>query len=69
MTIEDRCKVCKELTKWSTLEAIEDSSVMYMEDKVYAVAVGIGVVALVEANNPDEAYERVFGFKRRGEEE
>jgi hypothetical protein len=65
MTVEDRCKVCKELIKWS---AFEDSSVMYMEDKVYAVAVGIGVVALVEANNPDEAYEKIFGFKRRGEE-
>ena len=65
MTIEDRCKVCKELIKWSTFE---DSSVMYMEDRVYAVAVGTGVVALVVADDPDKAYERVFGFKR-GEEE
>lgn len=64
MTIEDRCKVCKELIKWSTFE---DSSVMYMEDRVYAVAVGVGVVVLVEANSHDEAYEKVFGFKRRGD--
>ena len=64
MTAEDRCKVCKELIKWSTLE---DSSVMYMENRIYAVAVGNGVVALVEANNPDKAYEKVFGFKRRGD--
>lgn len=64
MTIEDRCKVCKELIKWATFE---DSPVRYMEDKVYAVAVGIGVVALVVADNPDKAYEKVFGFKPRGD--
>jgi hypothetical protein len=63
MTVEDRCKVCKELIKWS---AFEDSSVMYMEDRVYAVAVWTGVVALVEADDPDKAYEKVFGFKPRG---
>ena len=63
MKIEDRCKVCKELIKWSTFE---DSSVMYMENRIYAVAVGYGVVTLVVADDPDKAYERVFGFKRRG---
>lgn len=40
---------------------------MYMENRIYAVAVGNGVVALVVADDSDKAYERVFGFKR-GEE-
>ncbi len=64
MTIEDRCKVCKELIKWSTFD---DSSVMYMGNGIYAVTVGYGVVTLVVADNHDKAYEKVFGFKR-GEE-
>ena len=57
MTAEDRCKVCKDLLKWS--ENTDELSI-YMEEGIYAVNMPFGRVMLVKAKSYREAERKAF---------
>lgn len=61
VSVEDKMETCRWLVNWSRNNS---GSVRYMENRIYAVSVGYGVVTLIEASSDDEAYEKVVGFKR-----
>lgn len=56
MTAEEKCEVLKELLEWSKYSK---EQVLYMEEKIYAVRVGIGVV-IVKADSYDQALRKVW---------
>lgn len=62
MTAEDKCKVLKDLLIWSEQTK---QQCLYMEEKIYAVRIDIGVV-IVKADSFQQALDKVW---KGGEEE
>ena len=65
MTAEDKCKVFGELLEWARKS---NESVLYLEERIYAVKMPSSMVTLVKAGSMQEAENKakVLILKKKG---